>query len=207
MSVGATRRTLIGALAGLCLAAGGLATARPVQTVPATNGLANATLVIIRHAEKPDGGQGGGSGLTPAGERRAKAYADYFRHFEFDGAPVHVDALAAASDTANSVRPRLTLEPFAKASGLPLQQPVADKQVDELAAWLSRQPPGRTTLIAWRHGQIPNLLTALGADPVALIGAPAWPSSVYSWVVILRYDASGRLALSRLVHEPEGLDR
>ena len=207
MNFAATRRTLIGALLGLGLslglglAAGGPATARPADAQVAT-GLANATLLIVRHAEKPDTG----SGLTPAGEHRAKAYADYFKHFEFDGTPVHIDTLVATADTAKSARPRLTVEPFAKASGLELQQPFADKQVHELAAWLAQQPSGRTTLIAWHHGQIPNLLTALGADPSALIGAPAWPSSVYSWVVVLRYDASGRLATSRLVHEPEGLD-
>jgi len=207
MSLVATRRALIGVLLGLGLsfglAAAGPAAARRPNDASATAGLANATLLIVRHAEKPDDG----NGLTPAGERRAKAYADYFKHFEFDGVPVHIDALVATSDTAKSARPRLTVEPFAKASGLPLQQPFADKQVHELAAWLAQQPPGRTTLIAWHHGQIPNLLTALGADPAALIGAPAWPSSVYSWVVVLRYDAAGKLVLSRLVHEPEGLDR
>jgi hypothetical protein len=194
---------LVGALLGLCLAVGGPAAARRPDPAPATTGLANATVLIIRHAEKPDDG----NGLTPAGERRAKAYADYFRHFEFDGAPVRIDTLVATLDTPKSARPRLTVTPFAQASGLPLQTPFTDKQVTALAEWLAQQPPGRTTLIAWHHGQIPNLLTALGADPAALLGGAAWPSSVYSWVVVLRYDAAGKLAVSRLVHEPEGLDR
>ncbi len=203
MTLVSTRRTLIGALFGLCLAIGVPATARAPFDAPASGGgLANATLLIVRHAEKPEDG----NGLTVAGEHRANAYAGYFQHFEFDGKPVHVDALVATLDTPKSARPRLTVEPFAKASGLQLQQPFADRQVGELAAWLAAQPPGRTTLIAWHHGQIPNLLAALGADPAALIGAPTWPSSVYSWVVVLRYDAAGKLAVSRLVHEPEGLD-
>jgi len=203
----ASRRNLITAVLGSALGLG-LLTASPLaaqapNATPATTGLANATLLIVRHAEKPDDG----AGLTAEGERRAKAYAEYFRHFELDGAPVHLDALVATSDTQKSARPRLTLEPLAKASGLALEQPFADKQVHELAAWLAHQPAGRTTLIAWHHGQIPNLLSALGADPATLIGAPAWPSGIYTWVIVLRYDASGRLVLSRLVHEPEGLNR
>jgi hypothetical protein len=203
MSLAATRRTLLGALLGLCLVIAGPVTARRSHDANATTGLADATVLIVRHAEKPDVG----NGLTPAGEHRAMAYADYFRRFEIDGAPVHIDTLVATLDTPKSARPRLTVEPFAKASGLQLQQPFADKQVHELAVWLAAQPPGRTTLIAWHHGQIPNLLTALGADPVALIGAPPWPASVYNWVVVLHYDSSGRLITSRLVHEPDGLER
>ena len=42
-------------------------------TVP---GLANVTLLVVRHAEKP--ADAGDPGLSPAGQARAKAYATYF---------------------------------------------------------------------------------------------------------------------------------
>jgi hypothetical protein len=37
----------------------------------------NAVILIIRHAEKPDSGDG----LSADGEERAKAYVNYFRRF------------------------------------------------------------------------------------------------------------------------------
>ena len=39
--------------------------------------LQNSVIVLIRHAEKPDAGDA----LSPAGEARANAYVDYFKHF------------------------------------------------------------------------------------------------------------------------------
>ena len=193
----ATRRTVATAL----LAAGwaGPTLARAAGAGP---GYAGATILIVRHAEKPESG----AGLTPAGERRAKAYADYFRRFEVDGQKLHVDAVVAAGDTNKSARSRLTLEPFAKASGLPLQQPYDDKETRAFADWFGRQPGGMVTLIAWHHSQIPNLLTALGADPASLLPGGAWPASIFSWVVVLRYDAAGKLVLQRVIHEPDGLE-
>ena len=41
-----------------------------------SSGLANVTLLVVRHAEKPT--DAGDRGLSPAGEARAKAYANYF---------------------------------------------------------------------------------------------------------------------------------
>lgn len=193
----ATRRTVATALLTAGLAGPALA-----RAAAKGSGYAGATLLIVRHAEKPESG----TGLTPAGEHRAKAYAGYFKHFELDGSAVHVDAVVAAGDTDKSVRSRLTLEPFAKASGLPLQQPFDDKETRAFADWLGQQPGGRVTLIAWHHSQIPNLLAALGADPGSLLPGGEWPSSIFSWVVVLRYDATGRLALQRVVHEPDGLE-
>ena len=61
-------------------------------------------------------------GLAPAGEARAKAYASYFQHLRIDGAPVKIDAIIATANSADSERPRLTVTPFAQASGLKIEQ-------------------------------------------------------------------------------------
>ena len=111
--------------------------------------------MIIRHAEKPT--TAGDRGLSPAGEARARAYADFFRHLEIDGAPIRIGALLASSDSSESARPRLTLEPLAKATGLPLQTPFANKQVKDFARWLEAGPSRGTVVIAWHHGKLAKL--------------------------------------------------
>ena len=169
------------------------------------SGLAGATLLVVRHAEKPT--TAGDRGLSAVGDARARAYADYFRHLEIDGAPVHVGALLASADTDESARPRLTLEPLAKATELTVETPFANKQVKDFANWLQAGPPRGTVLIAWHHGKLAKLLAQLGADPTTLLPDGAWPEDVYDWLVVLRYDGAGRLVDSKRIIEPAGLAR
>src|SRR5258708_1358262 len=73
--------------------------------------LKDTAILIIRHAEKPDSG----SGLSPAGEKRAQAYVRYFKTFTIDSQPLRLDYLFATADSAASHRPRLTIEPLSQA--------------------------------------------------------------------------------------------
>lgn len=171
----------------------------------ATSGLAGDTLLIIRHAEKPEG-DNSGPGLAPAGVARAKAYVDYFQHLRIDGAPVKIDAIIATADSQDSDRPRLTVTPFAQASGLKIEQPFPDKEVKALAHWLAAGEPHRTILIAWHHGKMPKLLNQLGANPDELLPDGYWPEDVYDWVVVLKYDDQGQLAESKRLVEPAFAD-
>ena len=180
----------------------------PSVAQPSGPGLAGTTLLIIRHAEKPADPADdatGGPGLTPAGEARARAYATYFRNFAVDGKVLHIDTLVATADSAKSMRPRLTVEPFSRASGLPLQQPFKNKDVKGLVGWLGSGAPHRTVLISWHHGTVPALLTELGADPQALIPGGVWPPATFDWVIYLHYGEDGHLAVSRRIVEPAGL--
>jgi hypothetical protein len=165
--------------------------------------LANATVLIIRHAEKP----ASGSGLSAAGEARAKAYAGFFRGFTLDGSPLHIDTLIATADSSESRRERLTLEPLSRLMGLPIQQPFEEGAVKDLVGWLGQGPPARNILIAWHHGTVPMLLSELGLDPAAILPGGQWPSNVFNWVVMLRFDRNGVVmpAESRLVREPSSL--
>jgi hypothetical protein len=189
-------KTLVLLAASVLLAFGspGLATsAKP------TAGLADATLLIVRHAEKP----AVGDGLTPKGEARARAYADYFQSLTVDGTPVRIDLLVATADSVRSRRPRLTLEPLSHALNLPIEQQFEDHEVKGLVDWLEQGAPNRTILIAWHHHEIPDLMSALGLDPTKILPGGQWPDSTYDWVIVVKYDHSGKIAPSsvRLVRE------
>ena len=169
----------------------------------AAPGLANVTLLVIRHAEKP--AAEGDRGLSPAGEARAKGYATYFQHFEVDGAPVHIDTLIASADSDESARPRLTLEPLSAATGIRIQTPFANKDVKDAAHWIEAGQTHGVALIAWHHGKLAKLLEKLGADPATLLPDGTWSENVYDWVIVLRYDADGQLSEAKRIVEPANL--
>lgn len=162
--------------------------------------LANNTVLIVRHAEKPPEATGQ-TGLTEAGRHRAEAYVKYFRPFREDGMSLRISALYAGADSASSIRPRLTLEPLSKASGMPLDSTISTKDPGSLLTFLRTQRHGDTPLICWRHGQIPALLTAFGIAPDSLLPAGKWPDDVYDWVLVLHFDDHGRPKSQKLVHE------
>ena len=154
-----------------------------------TTGLADATVLIVRHGEKPDSGPD----LSPEGQARAQAYVAYFQHFMLDGAPLRPDMLVASADSRSSARERLTLTPLSQALKLPIDQRFADREVQNLVAALSTESHGKSILIAWHHGQLAKLIKAFGADPQALLPNGKWPGDVFNWVVVLRFDHSGQL--------------
>jgi hypothetical protein len=167
------------------------------QARPAQNYLANNTVLIVRHSEKPETG----TGLTPLGEARARLYAKYFEPFQEEGLSISVDSLYAGADSKSSIRPRLTLEPISKATGLPLHLKVGTKDSEALVRELQTEAHGRHPLIAWRHGEIPALLTAFGASPEKLLPNGQWPDDVFDWVIVLTMGPDGQLSSARLIHE------
>jgi hypothetical protein len=190
-------------LAGLLLLAA-FATApstASAQSAKEKSGLANTVVLVIRHAEKPETG----TGLTPAGEARAKAYAKYFPSYKFNGKPFHVDYIFATADSKNSFRERLTVEPLAAATKLKPDLRFKNKEYQELADAMRAKSYGRNIVICWHHGKIPDLLTALGADGAKLIPGGKWPAETFDWVVQLVYDANGKVVPSKSSLVPEHL--
>jgi len=157
----------------------------------------NAVILVIRHAEKPDTGHT----LSAAGDARAQAYVNYFKDYQVDGQPLKLDYLFATADSGKSHRPRLTLEPFAKALGLKIDSLFKATQFLQLAQEIQNHPPGTNILICWHHGQIPQLLRALGADPKHILPDGKWPEAEFGWLIQLRYDGSGHLVESKRINE------
>jgi hypothetical protein len=149
----------------------------------------DAVILIIRHAENPDTGRG----LSPRGKERAEAYKNYFQTFALDSKQLEPDVIFAAKDSKQSHRPRLTVEPFAKAEKLQIDTRFGNNQSVELATALRATEQGKRILISWRHGDIPALLRALGAKPKDLLPNGKWPDPVYDWVILLSYDQEGHL--------------
>lgn len=152
-------------------------------------------VLIIRHAEKGFFG----SKLSASGRARADKLATYFTHCEVDGKPVALDHLFATEDSDHSKRPRLTLEPLARATGLSIDDHFKNRQYAKLAEHVRKKCQGGQILISWHHGTIPEFLTALGAEPATLLPGGKWPSKEYNWVIQLRFDKDGRLNYSRCV--------
>jgi hypothetical protein len=155
----------------------------------AQEGPKNSVVLIIRHAENPANGHG----LSPRGEERAEAYKNYFLNFTVDSKRLEPNAVVVAADSKQSHRPRLTVEPFAKAAKLPIDNRFANKQPADLAAGLRANYQGKVILVCWHHGQIPDLLRALGAAPETLLPNGKWPRDVYDWVIMLSFDENGRV--------------
>jgi len=155
----------------------------------AQDGPKNSVVLIIRHAEDADSGHG----ISPRGQERAEAYKNYFLNLNVDSKRLEPTVILAANDSKKSQRPRLTVEPFAKAAKLPIDTRFGNNQSAELATALRETQQGKVILICWRHGNIPALLRALGADSESLLPRGKWPGSVYDWVLLLSYDQEGHL--------------
>lgn len=156
-------------------------------------GLSDVTVLIVRHAEKPDQGPL----LNAKGEKRATAYANYFDPLTLNGLPITPQRLIATSDSDDSSRPRLTLTPLAQRLKLPIEQPYSNNETDKLVKSLRKNNQAQTLLIAWHHGRIDKLIAAFGADGPALTGQKKWPENVYDWLIVLRFDQQGQVIESR----------
>jgi hypothetical protein len=159
--------------------------------------LQNTTILIIRHAEKPEEGPE----LTPVGSLRAKAYVGYFAGFKIDGQPLALDHIFCTADSEGSHRPRLTVMPLSQALKLPFDNRFRTKNPAALTGEIRNKTHGKAILICWHHGEIPAVLTGLGANPAAVLPGGKWPDEVFGWLIELRYDELGRLRTAQCVQE------
>lgn len=155
----------------------------------AQEGPKDSVVLIIRHAEDAESGHG----ISPRGEERAEGYKNYFLNLNVDSKRLEPTVIFAANDSKKSHRPRLTVEPFAKAANLPIDTRFGNEQPAELVADLRANQKGKVILVCWRHGKIPALLRALGVKPKQFLPDGKWPDSVYNWVILLSFDQDGNL--------------
>jgi hypothetical protein len=169
---------------------------------------ADATILIIRHGERPDSG----TGLAPAGRQRALAYPGFFAAYP-------IARLYAAANSTESCRPQLTLLPLAATLDLSIDDATADVDYAQLAAQISRDPTlaGATSLICWHHGYVLELAKALGVNPSHLPKSATWPDKwpghIYGWLLVLVFDHAGKIKTSatccvnqKLMHDDHGHD-
>jgi hypothetical protein len=136
-------------------------------------------IMIIRHAEKT--GEKGDADLSKKGFERADALANVF--------PAHFprpDYLIAAKISKNSKRSYETITPLSKVLHEEIEAKYKDKEFDQLAHELLTDPKytGKTVLIAFQHGKIPELAKALGAKDVP----DKWADNVFNRVWELTYE-------------------
>ena len=155
----------------------------------AQDGPKDAVVLIIRHAEDADSGDG----ISPLGQERAEAYKNYFLNFTVDSKRREPNVIFAAKDSKKSHRPRLTMEPFAKAANLKIDTRFGNNDSADLAADLRANQQGKVILICWRHPYMPALLSALGANPETFLPNGKWPGAVFNWIILLSFDQDGHL--------------
>jgi len=160
-----------------------------IFTAHAQDGPKDAVVLIIRHAEDADSGDG----ISSLGQERAEAYKNYFLNFTVDSKRQEPTVIFAAKDSKKSHRPRLTMEPFAKAANLKIDTRFGNDQSADLAADLRANQQGKVILICWRHPYIPALLSALGVTPESFLPNGKWPGAVFDWIILLTFDQDGHL--------------
>jgi hypothetical protein len=171
--------------------------------------LKNATVLLIRHAEKPGDLAidriEDGTFLTQAGRERALAYVAFFEPHSITGVqgkgapyPFEPDALFAARDSKASHRPRLTLEPVAVATGLDLNCDYEDSDHKGVVKAIE-ETKAQKILVCWHHGtiiQLAKMLLAVDGHlpklPSASLWPKKWPPEVFGWVLQIRYDGAGK---------------
>ncbi len=149
-------------------------------------------IMVIRHAEKPNGEPGvmpdgteNAEALTAAGWKRAEALVGLFDPLDGRFAP-HLSRperlLASGSD---SLRPRQTIAPLGEALQLPVDTTFLKGQEDRLVA--SAKSAARDVLIAWQHEAIPKIASLiLGSS--AGIPAP-WPGHRFDLVWVFESES------------------
>jgi broad specificity phosphatase PhoE len=152
-------------------------------------------IMVIRHAEKPDGepgimpdGSQNPEALTATGWSRARALAGLFAPANgsfVDSRLAGPGALFASG--SDSLRPKQTLTPLAEVLNLVIDASYLKGQEDRLVA-AAKNAEG-VVLIAWQHEAIPRIatLTLGSADGVP----PRWPGRRFDLVWVFARQDSG----------------
>jgi hypothetical protein len=166
----------------------------PAGTSPFSPGQGPARLLIMRHGEKT--GDNSDPYLSAHGQQRAERLATYIPQ-QF-GPP---DFLIAARTSKKSQRPYDTIAPLANALGLTIKEKFDDNETDALVEHLGaiEKYAGKSGVIAWRHGNIPSLLEALGAPDGSY--PQAWDDRVFNLIIEMTF-SDGTAPRLRQITEP-----
>jgi broad specificity phosphatase PhoE len=151
-----------------------------------------AKIMVIRHAEKPNGEPGvmpdgteNPEALTATGWKRAEALVGLFDPPDGSFAPHLARPERLFASGSNSLRPRQTLAPLSEALKLAIDATFLKGQESRLVA--AAKSAGGVVLIAWQHEAIPEIASLIRGSPA---GIPAtWPGRRYDMVWV--FDSEG----------------
>jgi hypothetical protein len=146
-------------------------------------------IFLIRHAEKPPRSDLSVH-LSSQGMERARALPALFKTSKSRPRPFATpEVIFATQDSQKSHRPAETVTPLARYLKLPIHQDFANRETSKAAQAILANPrhAGKTILVCWHHGTMPELARQLKAT-----GYPdPWDSSVFDRVWQITYDARG----------------
>lgn len=139
-------------------------------------------ILLLRHSEKT--GKLDDIYLSKAGEKRAERLASYIP--QVFGRP---DFIYAAARSKRSIRSMETVKPLAAALGIEVQYHIEDKDFKSLVTEIFSKSEyrGKTIVICWHHGKLPEIAALLGA-PQGSHPNP-WPQDCFNLILDFRYDA------------------
>jgi hypothetical protein len=160
----------------------------------AANAQPPATILIIRHAEKPTEGD---PDLSTEGYARAQLLLKDFMPLGVRPDLPTPQYIFAAAPSSHSNRSALTVIPLSEALHLQINQDFKDHDYANLAAeLLSGRYAGKVILVSWHHGKIPELAAALGATPPY----NPWPDQQFDRIWRIDY-TTGKATLQDLPYE------
>jgi broad specificity phosphatase PhoE len=191
----------LAAIVTLLIGAGGPAASQPdVKLKPPR------TILIIRHAEKTDDPDD--LHLSKTGQERAEHLHELFKASPSRPKPFPPpDFIFAARNTKQSHRPVDTVTPLAKARDLAVNTKFRNQALDDppdpyrksqrdLSEEMlqSGKYAGKTVLISWHHGTIPDLARLLGAADCP----KKWRGAAFDRVWQITYDERGQATFADL---------
>src|SRR4051812_11299897 len=134
-------------------------------------------IVIFPHAGKPASRE---PHLALRGKMRALGLAKLLPKI------VKPDFVFASTSTKHSSRPYQTVRPMADKLGLDVSTVYADKETKKLVKTLQKKKfEGKTILICWHHGRMPELIKELGHK----CPYDKWPDELFDRIISI--DAEG----------------
>src|SRR5271166_2446621 len=151
-------------------------------------------IMVIRHAEKPNGEAGvmpdgaqNPEALTATGWKRANALVGLFDPAGGGSAsPPLARPMNLIASGSDSLRPKQTIVPLATALNLPIATFPKGQEAQLVAAAREAEGP---VLISWQHEAIPQIAALIcgGAGGVP----PRWPGNRFDLVWVFDSEASG----------------
>ena len=166
------------------------------------------TMVFFRHAEKPSGGYGQ---LTCQGLQRALAlHSTLTRQFgtpQYLFAPNPVPKVGDAAGSFYYVRPLATIEPTAIRLGLPVNAHYGYTDITGLQTeLLGNAYESATVFVSWEHIKLQQLVQNLMNQYGGGFAVPAWASTDYDSIYVVRLTRDGSAATATFEHDHEGLN-